>query len=141
MLRFHVSTDIIFLRLVRSRTLCAQWTYPHHVPPVRVHITCYWYTYLCVSRLHFTCSLTLLIWTVDSSTLTVSPYAFPFCLVDSSAGHYSWNSDLFHTRSVSPISLGLFVLVFCVSRSSLYIRLEMGIRPSSSIYFATTLKV
>ena len=34
--------------------------------------------------------------------------------------------------------LRLLVLVSC---SSLYIRLKMGIRPSSSIYFATTLKV
>ena len=97
--------------------LCAQWTY--HVLPARLLVRFLLYhmflaRILVCSRLRFTCLLTLPFWTVDSSMLTILSYTY---------------------------LLRTFVLVCRVSLHSLYIWLEMGIRPSSSIYFATTLQV
>ena len=112
---------------LRSRTLCAQWTYPHHVQPVHVPITCYQFTYLYVPFSFSHVSLTLLLWTIDLSMLTFLSYAFLLRLVDSLFLDYD-----------SSYFLCLFVLV---SLSPLYIWLGMRTRSSSSIYFATTLQV
>ena len=117
--------------------------FPYHVPPARVLVRF-------PSR--FTCSLTC----TNMDCWLVSGYLFvlhfSFCLVDSSlclplllmlthcslsiclATHYSWT--LTRLRLIS--LLWTFVIV---SRSSLFIWLEMRTCSPSSIYFATTLKV
>ena len=129
--------------------LCAQRTFPHHVPPVHILVTCYRtaYSYVSVPVSHV--SLPVLLWTNDSSMITFPAYTYFFWIVNSSMltiPSYAYSFQLV-CRVVIPglwlipwlaYLLRLFVLV---SLSLIYIRLEMGIRPSSSIYFATTLQV
>ena len=160
MLRFHhavVYLTFVFLLRVRSWTLCAQWTC--HVLQTCLscipisRITCHRLVYSYVSLSHVL--LPVRIWIVDSSpvtclfrvslyvlsarTLTFLAYAFLllFCRLVSMLTQYSLSTRLLtHYRVIS--LLRTFVIV---SRSPLYIRLGMRTRSSSSIYFATTLKV
>ena len=141
MLRFHrtygLTDDYFHLRVtladaMRSMDVPCDPGSLTHTFPFRVTCSRTVYLYVPVPVSHV--SLTLPIWIVDSSMLTISSYAYSFCLVDSSVESLFLDYDSFMLVYL----LRLFVLV---SRSLVYIWLEMGIRPSSSIYFATTLKV
>ena len=58
--------------------------------------------------------LTLPFWTVNSSMLTISPYAYPFCLVDSSA------ELLFLDCDSSLTCLPFMTVCTCISQSHIY---------------------
>ena len=66
-----------------------------------LYVTCSRLVYLYVPGPVSRAFLTLLFWTVNSSMLTISPYAYSFCLVDSSAESLFlelWLVHLFTTR-------------------------------------------
>ena len=72
---------------------------------------------------------------VDLTALTDIAYAYPLQFDNSSVDSFCLT---FLTRSRLVLLLRTYVIVSC---SLLYIWLEMRTRSSSSIYFATTLKV
>ena len=160
MLRFHhavVYLTFVFLLRVCSRTLCAQWTCHvlqtrlSHIPVSR--ITCHRlvYSYISLSCVLLpvqiwivnlspvTCLFRVSLYVLSARTLTFLAYAFLllFCRLVSMLTRYSLSTHLLTRYRVISL-LRTFVIV---SRSPLYIWLGMRTRSSSSIYFATTLKV
>ena len=139
--------------------LCAQWTCHvlrtclSHIPVSRItcHRLVYSYVSLSVSRV----LLLVQIWTVDSSLVTclfhVSPFVsstrvltFLACACLFSSRRFVLMLTHCVCRLVSWLVSWLISLLrtfVIVSHSPLYIRLGMRTRSSSSIYFATTLKV
>ena len=150
---WHIfSLTIVFFLRVRSRTLCAQWTY--HVLSGPAYLVLLFpvsrATGSCTRTFPspFTCFLTCTnmdCWLVSGylffthfpfyvcrlKHLRFSLMSFSLCLVDSSLVSLFLDSDSFLTRSP-------YMYLYLVP---LYIRLGMGTCSPSSIYFATTLKV
>ena len=124
-----------FLYELHSRMLCAQWTY--HVTLARLLVRFLLYhmfparVLVCPrSHFHMTCHFTI------SDCRLIYAYISRLCLLLSTRlqSRYSWTM----TRLWLVSLLQLFVLV---SRSLIYMWLGMRTHSSSSIYFATTLKV
>ena len=167
-----ILTIVFFLR-VRLRTLCAQWTCHvlwtclPRIPTFR--ITCHRFVYSYIPVPISRVSLTVQIWTVDSSPdtclssvslfvsstcmLTFVAYAFPlsFCRLISMLTITAYAFPFVVCRLVSRLVIsGLWLITesfpFLVSLY-LYLAyyyiygLEMWACSPSSIYFATTLKV
>ena len=99
LLWFHATVVVLltfFPYKLRSRTLCAQWTYnvtlAHLLvcfPLCHMFSTCVLvYPWSC-----FTCPFTLPFWTVNSSVLMFLAYAYSFCLVDLSPKSLFLDSD------------------------------------------------
>ena len=113
-------------------SLTRMFSFPYHVLPARV---------LVCSLSRFTCFFMLPFWTNNSSMLTRLAYAYFFWIVDSFADSLFLDYDSSMTCLSFYDSCTLSHMFVLVSRRPLYIRLGMGTRSPSSIYFATTLKV
>ena len=114
MLQFHHLADFVSIfRIVRSRTLCAQRTYPHHVTPAHVLITCYRtaYSYVPVSF-----SRVLLLYWYGLSTRLCLRFRLMLTFYDSSTclqTRYSWTYDSFTFHGCLYLYLAVWYIYGC----------------------------
>ena len=88
-----VLTCLPFL-IVRSQTLCAQRTYPHHVQPACVLIMCYWFAY---SYVPFSFSRVSLLYRYGLLTRLCLPFCLTLTRYSPSTrlkSRYSWTMTL-----------------------------------------------